>query len=250
MMAVARAMLVVGLIMVSTTAVSADDSSTEVTSPTDEPDDEESDRPQITAEVQQRADRPSPQESAGMDVTPETAPENAGGPQIHPQYHDPSILPIHGKAMYYNAGVMQTVLDNRLRSGRVQECAECIGYVALLRSGDLNRKVWIQRSDGPIEGPFHVIDVADVKHVPMLLEKQWAVDVDYDTAIRWGMNGPIWVTVLDSPTPGEAALVPEQVPDSPPAAPVFTIDLYRSARTGCPTEVGGYFGSVEELYVN
>ena len=110
-----------------------------------------------------------------------------------------SVLPVHGKAMYYNPGIMDQVLEYRLALGQVAPCHECVGYVALLRSGDLNRKVWIEWGQGDVEGPFLVIDVAATQHVPMLLARQWVVDVDYATALRRSMVGPVYVRVLDAP---------------------------------------------------
>ena len=32
-----------------------------------------------------------------------------------------------------------------------------------------------------------------------LLARNWVVDVDYDTAMRWGMRGPVPVTILGAP---------------------------------------------------
>ena len=114
----------------------------------------------------------------------------------------PSTLPISGYAMYYNAGVMQEVFYNRLAMGHVSICNECIGLVALLRAGDLNRRVWLQWEDGKVEGPFLVVDVAAAHHVPSLLARNWVVDVDYDTALRRGIVAPVFVTVWESPPTG------------------------------------------------
>jgi len=91
------------------------------------------------------------------------------------------------------------VLSYRLVLGQVSPCPECVGYAALLRGGDLNRKVWIQWAEGDVEGPFLVIDAAASQHVSSLLARQWVVDVDYATAMRRALNAPRYVTVLDSP---------------------------------------------------
>lgn len=74
-----------------------------------------------------------------------------------------------------------------------------MGSVALLRAGDLDRKVWIQLENGEVDGPFQVLDVAARHHIPSLLARNWVVDVDYDTAMRWGMRGPVPVTILGAP---------------------------------------------------
>lgn len=122
---------------------------------------------------------------------------------LEPSYNQATPLPMQGRAMYYNPNIFEKVLDFRLRADHVTQCGECIGYVALLRRGDLDRKVWLRRDGKPAEGPFWVIDVAGKHHVGMLLERNWAVDVDYETAMRWRMNRPIPITVLAEPTADE-----------------------------------------------
>jgi hypothetical protein len=118
---------------------------------------------------------------------------------LSPSYYERTPLPAEGKAMYYNPGVMQEVLEYRLSMGQVDKCPDCAGYVALLRAGDLNRRVWIKWPNGVVEGPFLVIDVAATHHIDMLLGRGWVIDVDYRTAMRHGMNRPLLVTVYDYP---------------------------------------------------
>lgn len=122
--------------------------------------------------------------------------------KLNPSYTAQSPLPVRGRAMYYNPGIMSEVLSYRLQLNQVQACGDCVGYAALLRAGDINRKVWLQWEDGTVEGPFLVIDVAARHHVPSLLARNWVVDVDYRTAIRRGMNRPLPVTVLAAPPAG------------------------------------------------
>jgi hypothetical protein len=100
--------------------------------------------------------------------------------------------------MYYNPGVLETVLENRLKFERVELCEECIGRVAMLRFGDVNRKVWLQFYGSHLEGPFHVIDAAATQHVGMLIDRDWILDVDYQTAQRWDMRMP-YVTIWENP---------------------------------------------------
>ena len=126
---------------------------------------------------------------------------------LRPTYLEQSPLPVQGRAMYYNPGIMTAVYAYRLQNKEIKPCPECVGYVALLRAGDLNRKVWLRWADGNIEGPFLVIDVAARHHIPLLLSRNWVVDVDYQTALRHGMNCPVPVTVLAYP--------PAIVADSP-----------------------------------
>ncbi len=118
---------------------------------------------------------------------------------LSPAYSEPSPLPLHGLAMYYNPGIMREVVAYRLQRAQIDPCPECVGYVALLRRGDLNRKVWILWPDGTVEGPFLVVDVAARHHVSSLLKRGWAIDVDYKTALRHRMNRPLPVTVLAAP---------------------------------------------------
>lgn len=108
-------------------------------------------------------------------------------------------LPVSGQAMYYNPGVMQEVYAYRLHLGQVQPCSACVGYAALLRAGDINRRIWLQWEGGIVEGPFLVIDAAAGQHVDLLLSRNWVVDVDYETALRRDMAGPVPVTILAAP---------------------------------------------------
>lgn len=119
-----------------------------------------------------------------------------------PGYHQQTPLPQIGKAMYYASGVMERVIKYRLHVGDITPGKECLAYVALMRKGDLDREVWIV-INGHAEGPFCVVDVAALQHIPSLLERNWVVDVDYQTAKRWGMVGigPKYVVVLGAPSP-------------------------------------------------
>ncbi|RME58071.1 MAG: hypothetical protein D6790_12435, partial [Caldilineae bacterium] len=49
---------------------------------------------------------------------------------LSPGYWKETPLPVEGKAMYYNPGVMERVLAFRKRVRHVTECDACIGYVA------------------------------------------------------------------------------------------------------------------------
>ena len=143
---------------------------------------------------------PVPSESVATE--PAAAPTlstqtNAQG--LNPSYSDATPLPVSGKVMYYAPGVMDRVINYRTRENSIDACAECVGHVALLRVGDINRKVWILLEDGTLEGPFLVVDVAHPNHVDALLARDWVVDVDWETAQRWSMKGPIAGTVLDAP---------------------------------------------------
>lgn len=115
--------------------------------------------------------------------------------------------PYRGQAMYYARGLMNQVLANRKAWGdidlsRIVSCDIAdldnnpnpgghIGCVALYRAGDIGREIWLEptRVGGGVVGPFLVIDVAARKDIPCLIERDWVVDIDYQTAARWGMVG-------------------------------------------------------------
>lgn len=142
---------------------------------------------------------------------PEPEPWRAVVNSLHPGYWEPSILPAQGLAMYYNPGVFEQVLDYRYTQHHLSACDDCIGYVALLRGGDIDRQVWLQREGQMLEGPFWVVDAAAFKHVPGLLSRNWVVDVDHDTAMRWRMAGPIPITVYDADSPEAQAAAEAQI---------------------------------------
>lgn len=121
--------------------------------------------------------------------------------RLIPSYAERSPLPVEGKAMYYNPGIMQRVIAYRLNLHQIDVCVDCIGYVALLRAGDINRKIWLQVNADTVEGPFLVTDAAARHHIPRLLRIGWGVDVDWQTAERWQMKMPM-VTILDTPPEG------------------------------------------------
>jgi hypothetical protein len=157
---------------------------------------------------------------------------------LNPAYSQASPLPLTGLAMYYNPNVMNEVVANRMAMGHLSTCGECIGHVALLRVGDLNRRVWLQWADGKVEGPFLVADVAAAHHVGYLLERNWVVDVDYQTALRRGMNGPVAVTVLAGPSASAPPVVDAGAPANPPvAADHISVETPIATATMIPTEI-------------
>lgn len=129
---------------------------------------------------------------------------------LRPGYWEASILPVQGMAMYYNPGVFEQVLDFRFKNNHITPCDECIGHVALLRGGDINRRVWLQRENQRMEGPFWVVDAAAFKHIPTLLSRNWVIDVDHNTAMRWRMSGPIPITIYDADSPEAQAAAAAQ----------------------------------------
>ncbi len=133
---------------------------------------------------------------------------------LDPGYWERTPLPQTGLATFYAAGMMEHVLAVRAAHGQILRCDECVGTVALLRAGDIGRKVWLQPPGGEKVGPFLVIDCAQRDDVPMLVSRNWVVDVSYEVGLLWGMDRPLdGVTVLadpatDGPTAGAGVAVP------------------------------------------
>jgi hypothetical protein len=117
---------------------------------------------------------------------------------INPGYKQATNFPVRGFSTYYNPGIMEEVVAYRIRAGDITPCPECIGEVALIRAGDINRRIWLQLDDRTVEGPFLVTDCAHTWDVAPLVGRGWGVDLDYDTATRWGFNMRM-VTILDQP---------------------------------------------------
>lgn len=119
---------------------------------------------------------------------------------LTPGYWEQTPLPHTGLATFYAAGMMEHVLAVRAGHGQVLRCDECVGTVALLRAGDIGRKVWLQPPGGERVGPFLVIDCARREDIPPLVARNWAVDVSYEVGQLWGMDRPLAdVTVLADP---------------------------------------------------
>ncbi len=124
---------------------------------------------------------------------------------LDPGYWDRTPLPQMGLATYYGSGVMEWVEKYRRGRDQLPPCPECVGNVALLRAGDIGRKVWLQHPNGELYGPFLVIDCAQRTDVPSLLDREWAVDVSWELSRDWRMDRPL-AGVIVWPDPGEQDL--------------------------------------------
>jgi len=71
-----------------------------------------------------------------------------------------------------------------------------LGAVAVYRKGDMGKDVHILWPDGTIDGPYIAIDVVAKHHYNLGLSKNRVVDVDYNTAMRHEMRGPVAVTII------------------------------------------------------
>jgi hypothetical protein len=111
-----------------------------------------------------------------------------------------------GDASYYAPGVFDRVAEYNIGRGKIQPCERCIGYVALLDAEDMGRLVWLDWG-AVIDGPYLVADCAQEKHRQALAQRGRIVEVDYQTAMRHRMNGPIAVRVLWLPPEAACPLV-------------------------------------------
>lgn len=133
------------------------------------------------------------------------------GQATEPPWYAASDLPVRGEVTYYAPGLMEWVYEYRLRLGQVPVCdpPACVGYVAMLRAGDLGRLVWLRPAGRPAEGPFLVVDYAASKDFERLSNRHLVAEVDHETARRWGMNRPLSdVVVLERSPYSERLYLP------------------------------------------
>lgn len=104
-----------------------------------------------------------------------------------------------GVADSYGPGMMELVADN---TGRYYG-SEYVGAVALMFCADIGDSVWLRRPLGDYEGPFYVMDCARPADIyGMVVYMKIVVEVDYNTAVRWGASVVYGVTVSKLP-PGQ-----------------------------------------------
>lgn len=97
---------------------------------------------------------------------------------------------LSGWLTYYASGVMEQVYANRLLWGHVQPCPACVGLAAAIDREMVGKYVALRGPEG-WEGPFLVVDCAMMQHVANLRERGIIGEVDYPTAKRWQMRGPV-----------------------------------------------------------
>jgi hypothetical protein len=67
----------------------------------------------------------------------------------------------------------------------------------MIDDSDIGRLVWVRNSTtGETVGPLLVIDCADKADKDRLRQRGVVVEVDYDLAMQWAMQGPVRVEVL------------------------------------------------------
>lgn len=95
----------------------------------------------------------------------------------------PATVLAEGSACTYDPGIMTQVAETRQLS-----LVGTLGGVALLEREHLGKRVYLERPDGVIEGPFRVVDYWCAP--PWCPEGAtpppgWAVDVGWETWARW-----------------------------------------------------------------
>ena len=96
-----------------------------------------------------------------------------------------------GSVTYYADGVFDEVYSNRLAFGHVQACSECVGLIAVLDRQYVGDLAYVTRPGHVEEGPFLVADCAAKKDFARLQKRGLVAEVDWETAQRWGMRGPL-----------------------------------------------------------
>lgn len=105
-----------------------------------------------------------------------------------------------GAMTSYAEGVMQSVCNYR-----GLDCEKYEGVVAVMGCGDIGDRAYIRRPGHDWEGPFLVTDCSGRSDAFVnILIKGIAVEVDYETARRWGARTIPWVEVRinDNPVAG------------------------------------------------
>lgn len=88
-----------------------------------------------------------------------------------------------GKAVYYDYGLMEATA--RLRG---MDLTGFKGGVAMANAADIGQVVWLRVGNEAWQGPYLVVDCSQRNHVwEHTVLKRQSVEVDYNTAIEWGM---------------------------------------------------------------
>jgi len=129
---------------------------------------------------------------------PPLGPTLGRSPIDRPDYK--TVLPITGVATYYNDGIFLEVVENMIRWNRIarDECSECLGYVAMLWSSDIGRRVCVDIGDR-VMGPYLIVDSAAKKDQNRLIDRGWVIDVQYSVWFDSWMfpNDEVRVTVQE-----------------------------------------------------
>jgi hypothetical protein len=94
-----------------------------------------------------------------------------------------------GLCTFYSPNVMERVADTR---GLADRCPDCAALCAIV-----NGPEWLGRDSiarpGHRAEKFLVVDVSQAEHLAAQQRRGLICEVDFRTARRWGMRGPITV---------------------------------------------------------
>jgi hypothetical protein len=95
-----------------------------------------------------------------------------------------------GAAVFYGPGMMEGTAR-----WRGMDLSNYLGGVALMSPADIGQTVWLKRPGEAWEGPYLVVDCAARQDMwPVIMARGEVVEVDFDTATRWGMVTPVNVS--------------------------------------------------------
>ena len=100
-----------------------------------------------------------------------------------------------GQAAYYNPGVFEQVVAIRQAGWTAnplpKQLAPIIGFVARRDCSEIGQLVWICHESEGCKGPYLVADCANQleNHDKVMERKNIVVEVDFNTATRWGIIG-------------------------------------------------------------
>lgn len=98
-------------------------------------------------------------------------------------YKTPAPKHITGNAVMYAPGLMEATAKYR-----GMDLTGFMGGVAMPSMADMGQVVWLRRAGMDWEGPYLVVDVSQRAHMwEHIVLKGQSVEVDFETAVRWGM---------------------------------------------------------------
>lgn len=139
-------------------------------------------------------------QSEPTEVREEAATESSCSPEhcwiSNDTYYTPAPAHIIGNAVMYAPGIMQATANYNGLS-----LDGFVGGVAMASAADIGQVVWLRRDGREWEGPYLVVDVSSRGHVwTHVVIRETVVEVDFETAVRWGMasvGGQNGYTILD-----------------------------------------------------
>jgi hypothetical protein len=101
-----------------------------------------------------------------------------------------AVLIAEGIATFYNPGVMEPVVANRVEWGHLEPSPDAVGYVALLDREHVGKVVWLETPDGLLFR-VQVADCAARQDRQRLIQLGFAVDLSWELAqALGGLDGP------------------------------------------------------------